>query len=385
MFTLAEMRFKPGSAEGEGKMNGLLKRFVQLPLVLALLACGSGSASGQEPAAGNHADSEAYFGQGEVQQASVVVDAETLFVVRGTTAYPAEQRAEEIAGRIEALAATSAFATTSLRIEERAGYLDIMAAGQRVMSVYEADAQIERVGRQVPGDDLRHPDSHRDRPVPPGEGAEAPGAQPPLRRRVDGRPGDDRVARPPAISAVAYCARAERQAPSPGRPCQGGPGRRGGATVAGPGASADGDVGRRDAGCAGRLPELRARAIPLDTRARQGPPCVGGPAPANPCLGTRGRPPEPRVSDGVRLRHRVGPAVGPPVLRRGRLWQGDPAGVLPRVGVADLPAGAILRARLGRDRRVPLRSRGRTRWRSRGSPCLWGSSCRSDPRRSSAT
>ncbi len=130
-------------------MRGCLRlNMVRLPLVLALFVAGSGSVFGQEPGPGNHVDPDAHFGQGEVQQASVVVDAETLFVVRGTTAYPAEQRAGEIADRIVALADRPAFATASLRIEERAGYLDIMAEGQRVMSVYEADAQIERLGRQ---------------------------------------------------------------------------------------------------------------------------------------------------------------------------------------------------------------------------------------------
>ena len=50
--------------------------------------------------------------------ASVILDGQVLFRVRGVIAYPAEQRAGVISGRIEAIASNQALTPDALRIEE---------------------------------------------------------------------------------------------------------------------------------------------------------------------------------------------------------------------------------------------------------------------------
>ena len=47
----------------------------------------------------------------DTRQATVIVDGQPLFVVRGVSAYPAVRRANEIADRIRSVAANKAIAT----------------------------------------------------------------------------------------------------------------------------------------------------------------------------------------------------------------------------------------------------------------------------------
>jgi small-conductance mechanosensitive channel len=79
----------------------------------------------------------------------VTIDGKPLFLVRGVTSYPAEQRAGEIAARIRALAADRAVRTSALTLEAEAAVTWIQAGGQRITGVLDEDARIEQVDRNV--------------------------------------------------------------------------------------------------------------------------------------------------------------------------------------------------------------------------------------------
>ncbi|WP_353799358.1 hypothetical protein [Thauera sp.] len=82
----------------------------------------------------------------EEVSAQVVVDGAVLFRVRGTSAFPAEKRAQLIAERIVGLAADPRFKREDLRIDEsQPGVVQVMAGTTRVMALYAADAELEGV------------------------------------------------------------------------------------------------------------------------------------------------------------------------------------------------------------------------------------------------
>jgi small-conductance mechanosensitive channel len=82
------------------------------------------------------------------QIASVMLDGEVLFKVRGETAYPAEQRAGVIMDRLEAIASNEALALDSLRVEEGPDRSIIKLSDETIVSVYDVDAEIEGFSRQ---------------------------------------------------------------------------------------------------------------------------------------------------------------------------------------------------------------------------------------------
>lgn len=81
--------------------------------------------------------------------APVELDGARLFQVRGVSAFPAEQRALRIRGRIEALARDPGFRVETLRAVESDLATKLMAGDQLVMGVYDSDARLEGVSRQV--------------------------------------------------------------------------------------------------------------------------------------------------------------------------------------------------------------------------------------------
>ncbi len=81
--------------------------------------------------------------------APVVVDGQELFQVRGVSAYPAEQRAQTIAGRIEDLAADKSIPVDQLRIVETGEVTRIQAGDHNVMGIVDADASIEGIPRRI--------------------------------------------------------------------------------------------------------------------------------------------------------------------------------------------------------------------------------------------
>jgi small-conductance mechanosensitive channel len=90
------------------------------------------------------ADSEA-----ELPSAPVVIDGSVLFRVRGTSAFPADKRAAAIASRIKALAADRTVSADAVRPVEIDAGSAIVADGQRLMVVLDADARYESLDRKA--------------------------------------------------------------------------------------------------------------------------------------------------------------------------------------------------------------------------------------------
>lgn len=80
-------------------------------------------------------------------KAAVVVDGKILFYVRGITSYPAEKRAKVIERRIEEAAADLSVPANSLTVVQNEMRDDIFISGKFIMSVIEADANLEGVSR----------------------------------------------------------------------------------------------------------------------------------------------------------------------------------------------------------------------------------------------
>jgi small-conductance mechanosensitive channel len=116
----------------------------RLPIVLCLCAAALVSAEApsfaQDASGGSNAAVAA-----EIPRAPIVIDGEPLFLVRGITSYPAEQRARDIENRIRALAADRSFDVSALTIGEQEGAAVILAGEQRVMGVLAEDAVFEQV------------------------------------------------------------------------------------------------------------------------------------------------------------------------------------------------------------------------------------------------
>lgn len=85
----------------------------------------------------------------EFSRAPVVVDGYDLFYVRGISSYPADERAKVIKGRIEDIAADHSIPANSVNILESELQDDIFVSNKFVMSVFDSDAKIEGVRREV--------------------------------------------------------------------------------------------------------------------------------------------------------------------------------------------------------------------------------------------
>jgi small-conductance mechanosensitive channel len=117
-----------------------------IPVVVALLATAclwSVPAGAAEAPAPDAEEAE------EVVVAPVIVDGMTVLRVRGISSYPAAKRAEQIAGRIRTLAADRRISESALRIEETDSSTRILAGEQMVLTITDADAQLERLDRQL--------------------------------------------------------------------------------------------------------------------------------------------------------------------------------------------------------------------------------------------
>jgi len=77
--------------------------------------------------------------------APVVLDGETLFRVRGTSSYPAQERARRIAERIEEVARTTSIAPEAVQAVPGEGFIRIAAADRFLVAVTEADARLEEL------------------------------------------------------------------------------------------------------------------------------------------------------------------------------------------------------------------------------------------------
>jgi hypothetical protein len=81
--------------------------------------------------------------------APVVLDGETLFRVRGTTSYPAEERARRIAERIEEAARTTTIAPEAVRAVPAEDSVDLRAGDSFLLVVTDADARLEGLDRSL--------------------------------------------------------------------------------------------------------------------------------------------------------------------------------------------------------------------------------------------
>jgi small-conductance mechanosensitive channel len=88
------------------------------------------------------------------QTAPVTIDGETLFYLRGVTAYPATERAAALRSRIIEVAKDRSFdvAALEVRVEEDQNRSSIYAGPTRLLSIYDADAEIEELDRQLLGE-----------------------------------------------------------------------------------------------------------------------------------------------------------------------------------------------------------------------------------------
>ena len=84
-----------------------------------------------------------------IPTAPVVLDGVTLFRVRGVTSFPAEVRADGVAGRIRAVARETAVSADAWHAVEAEGRTNLVAADRFIMSLTDADAQMERIDRHV--------------------------------------------------------------------------------------------------------------------------------------------------------------------------------------------------------------------------------------------
>jgi small-conductance mechanosensitive channel len=81
--------------------------------------------------------------------APVVLDGETIFRVRGTSSYPAEERARRIAGRIEEVARTASLAPEAVQAVPAGELVNITAGDRFLAAVTDADARLEALDRRL--------------------------------------------------------------------------------------------------------------------------------------------------------------------------------------------------------------------------------------------
>ena len=83
------------------------------------------------------------------EKAPIIIDGYTLFSVRGVSSFPAEERASLIKKRIEDIARDRSIPANSIEIIQGETSDDLYAKGKFILSIYDADAKIEGVGREI--------------------------------------------------------------------------------------------------------------------------------------------------------------------------------------------------------------------------------------------
>jgi ribosomal protein L31E len=87
--------------------------------------------------------------EASIETAPVVIDGMLLFNLRGVTAFPAKERAKAIVGRIKRVASDPAVKTDSIVSVESEMSTNIVAGKEPLLKIFDADAAIEEVPRQV--------------------------------------------------------------------------------------------------------------------------------------------------------------------------------------------------------------------------------------------
>lgn len=85
----------------------------------------------------------------EEPTAHVIIDGTTLFRVRGVSAYLPAERAAAIADRIRGIARDSSIPSSAVQLKPGQHLTAIVAGDRPIMSVLDADAAVERAGREV--------------------------------------------------------------------------------------------------------------------------------------------------------------------------------------------------------------------------------------------
>lgn len=131
-------------SRGYGRLAaGLVARSFAILLLLATVA--GLNRSGTALAQSEGKDASFIASERETVTAPVIIDGRVLFRVRGVTAFPADQRAATIAGRIRALA-NETTPPTALHLVASEHSTDIVAEDNGIMSVFDADAKAEAPG-----------------------------------------------------------------------------------------------------------------------------------------------------------------------------------------------------------------------------------------------
>ena len=115
-------------------------------LILLLIVMAAGVCAGRSMAQQGGNEETWLASEKPIPSAPVTIDGHVLFRVRGATAYPAAQRAQAIAGRIQNLAADKSQTADSLHLVESEHWTDILAGDRPIMSVLDADARVEGLG-----------------------------------------------------------------------------------------------------------------------------------------------------------------------------------------------------------------------------------------------
>jgi small-conductance mechanosensitive channel len=87
--------------------------------------------------------------------APVVIDGRHLFELRGTSSYPAKQRARAVRSNIIEIAKDDSFSVENLTVVNSENRSLIMAGEKQVMSVFDADAEIENLDRKLLAEVIR--------------------------------------------------------------------------------------------------------------------------------------------------------------------------------------------------------------------------------------
>jgi small-conductance mechanosensitive channel len=129
-----------GGMDSRRMVSGIVVAFAALVLLAS-------SAGAEEKTPGSGA-APGFESETEVSFATVTLDGQPLFRVRGMTAYPAAQRAQAISERIAAIAADRSVPADSLAVIDEGAQSRIVAGDQPVMTVFDSQAAIEGVSPQ---------------------------------------------------------------------------------------------------------------------------------------------------------------------------------------------------------------------------------------------
>jgi small-conductance mechanosensitive channel len=84
-----------------------------------------------------------------VDTALVKLDGETLFQVRGMAGYSAQERAEAISNRIQAVAANKSISPSQIAIVEQKDHTELTLNGERLANILDGDADAEHMPRSI--------------------------------------------------------------------------------------------------------------------------------------------------------------------------------------------------------------------------------------------